>query len=369
MPYRVVVESTDEVDREIEGVYQVRPSFKGSSRNLDTHLMDNKPQSANPLQDYIDSEAKDDKEAVEIFKAKLADTNRQLSEIKDQLYSLKKWHIDQKTGEENTRVQTRLMQVTLILTIFVFIIAPAWNGGIDGSRWLLRLIPGVGKFVPTSSSIIVNKDNNIKSVPSNISASDLVAVMQRKGYKVRTGPGEINIVYVFNPNFPSTINTWSDRRIIFDFKNNQPQIIHDAQATIKGGRPSWLNPPNPKGYPVIIPGQYQAWSVGYHKQDRRRPALVQTESIPVARSKDQGKTWRLDRGLFGINQHSGKGEVVNKWSEGCLVSPEDHNGFMAIVKSDPAYLANPSYRFLTTIININELVSPQIGEKKNEKRI
>ena len=152
--------------------------------------------------------------------------------------------------------------------------------------------------------------------------------MQSKGFRIRRGLGELNIIYIFNPNIAQTIDTWSDRRMIITFKNNQPVVILDSPATIKGGKPSWQNPPNPKGYPIIKAGQYESWKVGLHKG---REALVQSAPIPVMRTKDQGKSWHPDYGLFGINQHRGSGASVRNWSEGCLVSQSGHDEFMKLI--------------------------------------
>ena len=192
----------------------------------------------------------------------------------------------------------------------------------------------------------------IQAIPSKIDSLKVVQAMQRKGFKIRQGLGELNIVYIFNPNYAQTIDAWSDRRLIITFKNNQPVVIHDSPATIKGGKPSWLNPPNPKGYPVIKPGQYSAWAVGYHKGRR---ALQQVSPIPVMRTKDQGKSWHPDYGIFGINQHRGSGARVRNWSEGCLVSQSGHEEFMKIIYTDPAYAMNKNFKFLTTIIDATEL--------------
>lgn len=273
-------------------------------------------------------------------------------------------------GEENSKLTIFLMKVTLVLTIYAVVIAPIINAPLSFFQSLpLPNIP----FMPSSATAtnavtntVTNVAKNIPGVknfigeskestpvPSKLDPSKIVSAMQRKGYRIRTGPGELNVVYVFNPNFAQTIDTWSDRRLLITYKNGQPVIVHDSPATIKGGRPSWLNPPNPKGYPVTVPGQYtNAWAVGYHKGRR---ALQQVGPIPVMRTKDQGRTWRRDYGLFGINQHRGGGARVRNWSEGCLVSQSGHETFMEIIYTDPGYRQNRSFRFITTIISAKEL--------------
>jgi hypothetical protein len=211
------------------------------------------------------------------------------------------------------------------------------------------LIPSAGISSSNSQQITTGE---VVAIPSKLDPNKIVSAMQRKGYRLRTGLGELNIIYVFNPDFANTIDQWSDRRMIITFRNNQPIIVHDSPATIKGGKPSWNNPPNPKGYPVVNPGQYDSWSVGLHKG---KPALAQTGIIPVMRTKDQGKSWQPDRGLFGMNQHRGAGASVRNWSEGCLVSQSGHDEFMQLIYTDPGYTTNKSFRFLTTIISIKDL--------------
>lgn len=213
------------------------------------------------------------------------------------------------------------------------------------------LIPS--STTPNSQSVPGQvSSGNIQAIPSKLDPVKIINVMQSKGYRVRKGLGELNIIYVFNPDFAGTINQWSDRRLIITFRNNQPIIIHDVPATIKGGKPSWNNPPNPKGYPVVVPGQYASWSVGLHKG---RPALVQSAPIPVMRTKNQGKTWQPDYGLFGMNQHNGGGSVVGRWSEGCPASQSGHDQFMQLIYTDPGYVAKKGFRFPTTIIPITEI--------------
>lgn len=227
----------------------------------------------------------------------------------------------------------------------LFLVGQMW-----GNKGMV--LTGTNQSQSTSANQVSDTQKQV-AVSSKIDPAILVSAMQKKGYQLRTGPGELNVVYVFDPNFESTINEWSDRRLLLTYKNNQPVIVHDSPATIKGGKPSWLNPPNPKGYPVVNPGQYlNSWAVGYHKGRR---ALQQVGSIPVMRTKDQGRSWQPDYGLFGMNQHRGAGATVRNWSEGCLVSQSGHEQFMATIYADPAYRQNRSFRFPTTIISIKDL--------------
>jgi len=243
---------------------------------------------------------------------------------------------------EASKVYNALGDVILILFLLLGLLAYKVNNSVTSTT-----APPIAGQVSSGSS-----NSPGYAVPSKVDPNLIIKYMQNKNYQIRAGLGELNIVYVFNPNFEATINQWSDRRIIFTIRNGKPVIIHDSPATIKGGKPSWNNPPNPKGYPVVVPGQYFSWSVGLHKG---KPALAQTRSIPVMRTKDQGKSWQPDQGLFGMNQHRGAGIVVGPWSEGCLVSQSGHEDFMRLMYTDPGYIMNKNFHFPTTIIDGSKL--------------
>jgi hypothetical protein len=100
-------------------------------------------------------------------------------------------------------------------------------------------------------------------------ANRVYQALLRKGYRVFTNPGEVNIIYLRGadkngkPN-GNAINEWSDRRLILSFRNGQPTIIGNWAATVKPGTPAIRNPLNKTGAGFIEPGQYQAWRVDTH---------------------------------------------------------------------------------------------------------
>jgi hypothetical protein len=96
-----------------------------------------------------------------------------------------------------------------------------------------------------------------------------------------------------------------------------------------------------------------------HRGDHE--ALVQRGKITVCRdlNKDMIRTGdaRDSGDNFGINQHGPSGtdeapDNVGKFSAGCLVgkSMAGHRAFMAIVKADPRFVADPEYLFRTAIL-------------------
>ena len=147
-------------------------------------------------------------------------------------------------------------------------------------------------------------------------ASDLahriVAAMERKGYEIYRGPGEVNIVYVEGMNPDGTpnddeANKWNDLRLLIRFEGNNPKIIGYWKATTEPGRHWVMNPLDPHGAARIEFGQYNAWQVGMHRGNHE--ALVQTGGeVTVCRdfNKDFERTGdRRYPGSFGINQHWG----------------------------------------------------------------
>jgi len=168
-----------------------------------------------------------------------------------------------------------------------------------------------------------------------------------------------NIVYVEGCDTdgktnPDTANQWNDLRVILEINQGTPRISHSWRATTEPGLKYTLRPLNPDGAFRIAFGQYKAWIVGWHKTHE---ALVQVGEIAGYRDKNKDGMRTGDRLVcgsnFGVNQHWGYNmQHVDGASAGCLVgqSTVGHLEFMKVIKSDPRYLANNSYVFLTTII-------------------
>jgi len=192
----------------------------------------------------------------------------------------------------------------------------------------------------------------------------VVAALERKGYRVDRGPGELNVVYVEGMNLDRTpnndeTNKWNDLRLLIEFDGGQPKIVGKWAATTEPGRYWTKNPLSPLGAARIGFGQYASWQVGMHHADKPsgHEALVQTGGL-VTVCRDLNKDClragdRLRTGHFGINQHWGYDlPEVDRASAGCLVgqSKHGHREFMGLVKSDPRYKANHKYVFATAIL-------------------
>ena len=200
----------------------------------------------------------------------------------------------------------------------------------------------------------------------------VVAAMERKGYQVDRGPGEVNIVYVEGMNPDGTANAdeankWNDLRLLIRFEGGAPRIIGEWAATTEPGRYWTENPISPLGAARIEFGQYKSWQVGMHRNNHE--ALVQTGGeVTVCRdlNKDGQRTGdKRQTGEFGINQHWGYDlPEVEKASAGCLVgqSKDGHRQFMALVKSDPRYQANRKYVFATAVLSESEVLTGGVVE-------
>ena len=195
----------------------------------------------------------------------------------------------------------------------------------------------------------------------------VVAAMERKGYQVDRGPGELNIVYVEGMNPDGTpnadeANKWNDLRLVIRFEGGVPKIVGEWAATTEPGRYWTENPMSPLGAARIEFGQYKSWQVGMHRNNHE--ALVQTGGeVTVCRdlNKDGQRTGdKRQTGEFGINQHWGYDlPEVEKASAGCLVgqSKDGHRQFMALVKSDPRYQANRKHVFAAAILPESEVLT------------
>ena len=208
----------------------------------------------------------------------------------------------------------------------------------------------------------------LKQSPVASDLADLVvAAMERKGYQVDRGPGELNIVYVEGMNPDGTpnadeANKWNDLRLVIRFEGGVPKIVGEWAATTEPGRYWTENPMSPLGAARIEFGQYKSWQVGMHRNNHE--ALVQTGGeVTVCRdlNKDGQRTGdKRQTGEFGINQHWGYDlPEVEKASAGCLVgqSKDGHRQFMALVKSDPRYQANRKHVFAAAILPESEVLT------------
>ena len=204
--------------------------------------------------------------------------------------------------------------------------------------------------------------------PGSNLAGEIVKAMQRRGYWVARHRNCFNIVYVEgmdadgtpNDNAP---NKFNDLRLLIQLNTSGvPKIVKSWEATTEPGKYWTDHPMNPKGAARIAFGQYKSWAVGTHhaRTASAHEALVQVENISVYR--DLNKDYKRDgdtryTGILAINQHWGYDMLkddLRSSSAGCLVgrTKARHREFMNLVKSDPRYLVNNGYRFMTVVMPV-----------------
>lgn len=203
-------------------------------------------------------------------------------------------------------------------------------------------------------------------------AGKIVAHMTARNHWISRHPNCVNIVYIEGSELDGTPNGnppnhFNDVRMILRIApdTGTPQIVRAWEATTEPGKFYTDNPmPGVSGAARIAFGQYKSWTVGTHgKGDGAHEALVQADNVTVFRdaNRDSKRAGDLpDTGMFGINQHWGydmSRTNVHNASAGCLVGrlKSGHREFMKLVKDDRRYAQSHAYRFLTTIIDRNEL--------------
>lgn len=171
-------------------------------------------------------------------------------------------------------------------------------------------------------------------VPSSIEFLD---VMKRKGFKVFTEIGNINILgfrakYGAADSFDDTIAVYIAKSGgVFDFD-------YFPATTLPGI--SWLkNPMNKNGTAILVPGQYlESYQIGIY---RGYDALRQVGPVKVYRDDNRdGKVdtshVKIETGLFGIHIHRAGilSKVVGVSSAGCQVfqARKDFDVFMGYCK-------------------------------------
>jgi len=205
-------------------------------------------------------------------------------------------------------------------------------------------------------------------------AGRIVRAMQNLGHWVCRHPDCVNVVYVEGmdpggaPNDDAP-NVFNDLRLVLRVNRaGNPEVAAEWEATTEPGRiHSQIELLDPRGAARIAFGQFKAWSVGTHMAGRpsAHEALVQTRPIKVHRDLNQDFERTGDavfEGLFGINQHWGfdlPRSDIGRASAGCIVgrTKAGHREFMALCKSDPRFVANNSYRFMTAIMPAEAVVS------------
>lgn len=101
-------------------------------------------------------------------------------------------------------------------------------------------------------------------------------------------------------------------------------------GTVDPGRAALLDPMNPRGVFRMSAGRKpRIWTPGFHKGDRRRPALVQVQGSKIQGFRDNDRDTLFEQILAvddpsGVNLHDGwtgnRNQPVGHYSHGCWVT-------------------------------------------------
>lgn len=155
--------------------------------------------------------------------------------------------------------------------------------------------------------------------------------------KFEDGEYNVNIIAVRNKNPKS--DSWDDHLYVIYKENGKWRKLFINEITTDPGRTELVNPSfraaQIGGTAAIKEGQYRgAYRLGFHRNNRLHPALIQVKPVTIYRDKDrddeldylQGGELAISRGLFGVNIHSTRPgwdrERVYNWSAGCIVAKD-----------------------------------------------
>ncbi|HEY9692411.1 MAG TPA: hypothetical protein V6D15_09410 [Oculatellaceae cyanobacterium] len=259
---------------------------------------------------------------------------------------------------QNAIARGRFVLFLVNLGMIAVIALPAANQWATKVTGLADVIPEVLQSIPSIPEIFERTERN--NPTQQKLASAIINYAQQKKWVIRTGAKKYNIFYVRGMNPDGTlndnkVNQFNDIRVVIEIVNNTPRIVGLWEATDAPGTHYIQNPMNSGGAAVIVPGQYHAWKIGFHKDNPNHPALVQTGgSVTVARN---GIPYA---GYFGINQHGGYDyprNDIKDASAGCLVgrSGKGQAKFINLLNQDADYVNDRNYTFYTGIISGKEL--------------
>ena len=202
----------------------------------------------------------------------------------------------------------------------------------------------------------------------------VIDYMKKKKYFICRHPDCKNIIYLEGVNPDGSLNSdihnvFNDLRIVFTVDTNgKPDFSSSIwEGTTEPGDFWTFHPMNPKGAARIAFNQYKAWVVGTHMLGTPQAHEALTQVEPVSVYRDLNMDFKrlgdeLDTGLFGINQHWGYDAPLGDLgttSAGCLVgrTKNGHRKFMELIKDDPRYNVNNSYRFVTAVMPGDEILA------------
>ena len=190
------------------------------------------------------------------------------------------------------------------------------------------------------------------------SIEQLKSAMKKKGYPLKTGEYELNIIGIRNDN--AKPNSFDDTICVLFTDEYKDDTLLAFSCTTDPGL-FWLeHPMNIEGCVIMKEGFYKdVYKIGLH---RGYKALQQIGNIHYVR--DNNKDGVLDFGkgkdfvgVFATNIHHAAmpetTSIVDKWSAGCQVINKGWNEFISLC--DKSKLITGSNLFSYTLINIKDV--------------
>lgn len=182
--------------------------------------------------------------------------------------------------------------------------------------------------------------------------------MFKKGYPIKTGEWELNLIGIRNDN--AKPNSFDDTLCVFFRDHYGDDVLICFSCTTDPGLYWLLHPLNVDGCIIMKEGHYpDVYKVGLH---RGYKALEQCGKIHYVR--DNNKDGVLDFnakyevvGNFKTNIHHAsmpeKSVSVDKWSAGCQVINKDWEEFLELCGK--SVMITERNRFSYTLLNINDV--------------
>ena len=169
-------------------------------------------------------------------------------------------------------------------------------------------------------------EEDVRSFEDLLTIDNVRAVMEKKGYRFfESGIYNLNIVGIRRSTVE--INKFDDYLLLIYKTSPSNWVIKTYPITTDPGMYWLLNPTNPKGTAILIPGQYRStWKIAKHQG--KYEALCQRKPVKVWRDDNRDRVLDFysspeDEGYFGINIHRSnpytESSQVDKWSAGCQV--------------------------------------------------
>ena len=169
-------------------------------------------------------------------------------------------------------------------------------------------------------------EEDVRSFEDLLTIDNVRAVMEKKGYRFfESGIYNLNIIGVRRSTVE--INKFDDYLLLIYKTSPSNWVFKTYPITTDPGTYWLLNPTNPKGTAILIPGQYRStWKIAKHQG--KYEALCQRKPVKVWRDDNRDRVLDFysspeDEGYFGINIHRSnpytESSQVDNWSAGCQV--------------------------------------------------